>query len=158
MSNPATQLTTGEPVTEEALEIDAETGQQRAYVVVTPEERAKGFIRPVRRSYVHVGAPPPSFDLFELTEEQRERFQGCGYVRYEPYPESESPAVGRFWTQANIDRVGAGCGTKTTMGQAIAETYAREPGFYGATFCCGCLEHLPVDEFVWAGTNERVGS
>lgn len=28
-------------------------GQQRDYVILTPEERAKGFVRPVRRSYVH---------------------------------------------------------------------------------------------------------
>lgn len=28
-------------------------GQQKAYVVLSPEERAKGFIRPVRRSYQH---------------------------------------------------------------------------------------------------------
>ena len=50
------------------------------------------------------------------------------------------------------------CGTVTTMGQTIAETYARDPGFYGATFCCGCERHLPVSEFVWDGTNELVGS
>jgi hypothetical protein len=26
---------------------------QKAYVVLTPEERAKGFIRPLRRAYIH---------------------------------------------------------------------------------------------------------
>lgn len=30
-----------------------ENGQQRGYVVLAEEERAKGFVRPVRRSYVH---------------------------------------------------------------------------------------------------------
>jgi hypothetical protein len=44
------------------------------------------------------------------------------------------------------------------MGPAIAETYAREPKYYGSTFCCGCRTHLPVAEFLWDGTNERVGS
>lgn len=29
------------------------SGMQKSYVVLTPEERAKGFVRPVRRSYVH---------------------------------------------------------------------------------------------------------
>lgn len=28
-------------------------GQQEDYVVLTPEERAKGFVQPVRRTYVH---------------------------------------------------------------------------------------------------------
>lgn len=28
-------------------------GQQRDYVVLAEEERAKGFVRPVRRTYVH---------------------------------------------------------------------------------------------------------
>ncbi len=41
------------------------------------------------------------------------------------------------------------CGVATTMGQAIAETYARNPKFYGATFCCGCSRHFPVAEFKW---------
>lgn len=82
-------------------------GQQETYLVLSAEERAKGFVRPVRRSYVH-----------------------------------------------------AKCGTKTTMGQELAETYARDPKFYGATFCCGstCRTHYPVGEFTWDGTAAIVGS
>lgn len=34
-------------------EIDPKTGMQRDYVVLAEEERAKGFVRPVRRSYIH---------------------------------------------------------------------------------------------------------
>lgn len=52
------------------------------------------------------------------------------------------------------------CGATTRMATAIAETYARDPGFYGATFCCYCKDHFPVGkygEFVWEGTNEKVG-
>jgi hypothetical protein len=46
------------------------------------------------------------------------------------------------------------CGVVTTMGQAIAETYARDPAFYGGTFCVGCGAHFPVGppprgEFIW---------
>lgn len=33
--------------------IEPTTGQQRGYVVLSDEERAKGFVRPVRSSYVH---------------------------------------------------------------------------------------------------------
>lgn len=45
------------------------------------------------------------------------------------------------------------CGTNTTMGRPIAETYAANPAFYGRTFCVHCGTHLPVGaygEFVWA--------
>lgn len=51
-----------------------------------------------------------------------------------------------------------GCGTRTMMGKALSETYARNPKFYGATFCVGCNKHLPVNEFVWDGTPDEVGS
>lgn len=50
------------------------------------------------------------------------------------------------------------CGVATTMHRKFAETYAKDPKFYGATFCCGCRKHLPVGEFKWSGTDERVGS
>jgi hypothetical protein len=44
------------------------------------------------------------------------------------------------------------CGAVTKMGIKLAETYAANPEFYGATFCCACKEHFPVGEngeFVW---------
>jgi hypothetical protein len=142
-------------------------GQQRDYLILSDEERAKGFVRPVRLSYQHVGRPGPKYPLVDLTEEQSARYGGpdIGFVKYEPYPISDEPgkarALGRFWTQADLDKVDKGCGSITTMGRAIAETYARQPGFYGGTFCCRCGKHLPVGadgEFVWEGTNERVGT
>lgn len=83
-------------------------GQQKDYVVLTAEERAKGFVEPVRRSYVHEK-----------------------------------------------------CGSVTTMGQQLAETYARCPDFYSGTFCCSCSNHFPVGatgEFVWKGTTQKVGT
>ncbi|KAB2937393.1 hypothetical protein [Hyphomicrobium sp.] len=94
-----TTLTDGSPVTPDHREINPATGQQKGYVVLSAEERAKGFVRPVRRTYVH-----------------------------------------------------SKCGVATTMGQAIAETYARQPDFYSGTFCVGCRPHFPVGEdgeFVW---------
>ncbi len=135
-------------------------GQNEAYIVLSDEERAKGFVRPVRRSYIHVGPPGPQHELRDLTSEEQERYSDVGYVKYEPYPEG-SNSLGRFWTQAQLDAVGKGCGTRTTMAQEIAETYAAKPGFYGSTFCCGCGKHLPVGrdgEFVWDGTGEKVGT
>lgn len=129
-------------------------GQQQAYLVLSDEERAKGFVRPVRRSYVHVGARP-THPLRDLTPEERERYSQFGYVKFEHFPESESPVTGRFWTEAQLK---VRCNSVTTMGQALAETYARDPKFYGGTFCCHCGQHFPVAEFVWEGTDEAVGS
>ncbi len=99
-------LTDGKPVPEDQSHTKLKPdGQQEGYVVLTAEERAKGFVRPVRDSYVH--------------------------------------------------KV---CGSVTKMGQALAETYARDPAFYSGTFCVFCQHHFPLDQFVWDGTNERVGS
>lgn len=88
------------------------------------------------------------------------RYASFGYVKFEPYP-GDDIRLGRYWKQDQLDAIGKGCGTVTTMGAAIAETYAREPGFYGGTYCCGCSTHKPVGpdgEFVWEGTNQRVGT
>lgn len=82
-----------------------EDGQQACYLVLSEEERSKGFMRPLRTSYIH------------LT-----------------------------------------CGSVTTMGLAIAETYARDPWFYSGTFCVACGSHFPVGpegEFVWAKPREE---
>lgn len=125
-------------------ETDA-TGMQKSYLVLSEEERARGFIRPVRRTYTHTGQRP-THPLRDLTDDEHTRLDQYGYVAFEAYPESDSSITGRFWTQAQLS---GGCGTATTMGQALAETYARQPDFYGATWCCGCRTHLPVAEFVW---------
>ena len=53
------------------------------------------------------------------------------------------------------------CGTVTTMGQALSETYARDPNFYQATYCCHCGAHFPVGEngeFVWDKDWTKVGT
>lgn len=103
-----TTLTDGRPVTEDHREIDPATGMQKGYVVLSDSERAKGFVRPVRRTYTHET-----------------------------------------------------CGTDTTMGQSLAETYAWEPSFYSGTFCVHCRDYHPVGpdgEFVWKGTQEKVGT
>lgn len=73
--------------------------QAPVYLVLSDEERRRGFVRPVRIAYVHTV-----------------------------------------------------CGAVTRMSLSIAETYATEPGFYGATYCCRCQKHRPVGEdgeFEW---------
>lgn len=63
-----------------------------------------------------------------------------GYV--EPYRDSYSHNV---------------CGRDTVMGRQIAATYARDPKFYGATYCVSCAKHRPLTEFYWKGTDQFVG-
>jgi hypothetical protein len=101
---PKTCLTDGSAPSPGYTELK-ENGQQVDYLTLCPEERAKGFVRPVRRSYRHTK-----------------------------------------------------CGVVTTMGATIAETYARDPTFYGGTFCTGCGAHFPVTEFTWEPDGSQVGS
>lgn len=41
------------------------------------------------------------------------------------------------------------CRGVTSMGRALAETYARNPWFYSGTFCVVCNVHRPLAEFEW---------
>lgn len=127
--------------------------QNEVYLVLSPEERAKGFVRPLRRAYIHKGERP-QHPTRALTAEQEREHAGRGYVLYEKYPEGGG-IVGRFWTQEQLD---SGCGAKTTMSLDLCETYARKPDFYGSTYCTGCRMHKRVEEFVWVEDGQRVGS
>jgi hypothetical protein len=121
---------------------------------------SKGFVRPVRHSYLHVGPPGPRHPIRDLTEAEAAQYASVGYVKYEEYPESERPSLGRYWTQVELDRIDKGCGAKTKMSDKLAETYARNPRFYSGTYCVGCQEHFPVGrngEFVWED-GSRVGT
>lgn len=133
-------------------------GQLADHYVLCPEDRAKGYVEPYRDSYIHVGIPRPKYPLREATDEERAQ----GYVKYEPYPESDRPIVGRGWTQEQLDKVGKGCGQRTTMPASCAATYAVQPEYYGRTFCCGCGDYFPVGaqgEFVWDQESmQRVGT
>ena len=85
---------------------DEEPGpQNEVYLILSEEERAKGFVRPVRSVYLHTV-----------------------------------------------------CGTETRMGRELSETYARDPQFYGATYCVGCQMHKPVSQFIWTSDRTVVGS
>ena len=134
-------------------------GQQKDYLVLTEEERAKGFIRPVRRSYRHVGALGPKYALRDLTPEEKTRYEEYGYVKFEEYPKDACRGtLGRFWTLEGLNSIGKGCQSITTMGPELAETWARSTSFYRGTFCCYCGAHLPVEEFVWLDDGARLGT
>lgn len=84
---------------------DQPAPQAETYLVLSEDERAKGFTRPFRKTYIHTV-----------------------------------------------------CGGVTTMSDPLAETYARDPKFYGATYCVKCQMHKPVSEFRWVPDHEVVGS
>lgn len=139
-----------------------EEGQNNCYLVLSEEERAKGFVRPVRSSYVHKGRK--YVDGIEMLDEPKTFDpRGKTYVAIVKIKMGESTG-GTYITKEELDQYNStggfvgGCGTLTTMGTALSETYARDPHFYGATFCCGCNKHLPVGEFVWDADGEKVGS
>lgn len=92
-----------------ALKVIKPDGQQQNYLVLSEDERKKGFVRPLRRAYIH-----------------------------------------------------AVCGQRTDMGLALCETYARDPQFYGGTFCANCGKHfnLVIDDkrqFHWVEDGKGVG-
>ena len=67
--------------------------------------------------------------------------------------------LGKEWVRPYRDSyTHKACGQVTSMSRKLAETYARDPKFYGATFCGKCGGHYPVEEFVWYNTEEVVGS
>lgn len=57
---------------------DPETGLQAAYIVLSEEERAKGFVRPLRKSYVHRYMCDGSDVPLVLTNEDVLNSGGCG--------------------------------------------------------------------------------
>ena len=130
-----------------------------AYIVLTAEERAKGFVRPVRQKYVHVGRSVCG----TMMVDDSKMLGGPRFVCTRPH--MHAGACGEFKDVVQPDhadmlrthRIG-GCGIVTHMGLALAETYARDPKFYDGTFCVGCKTHFPLDQFVWDGTDEAVGS
>ena len=48
------------------------------------------------------------------------------------------------------------CGVVTRMSIKLAETYAKHPAkeFYGKTFCAGCQDYFPLEEFTWQERGE----
>jgi len=128
------------------------SGQQESYLILSDEERAKGFVRPVRTAYVHTGIKIIG-EISILSKKDKERYKKWNYYAYEEYPVTESPLVGRHMTEADYNTIKnghyKGCNTTTTMARELAETIARDPKFYGATFCIHCKTHKSMEEFQW---------
>ncbi len=135
---------------------DKPTEQNKAYLI---DCEIKEFVRPVRRTYIHRGIKITG-EVKPLSPEKIKEFEGefVGYVACE----MKEDKIKRYLTQKQVDSISkgymGGCGHATTMAQGIAETYAKNPQFYGSTFCIFCCKHLKVEEFVWEGSDEVVGS
>lgn len=156
---PAMCTTNGKPVAEVRAAQTNETGQHEAYIVLCPDERAKGFVRPYRDSYKHVGRSVCGKPR-QLEGDARPLPVVCtDDVNHEGECTVWAPVDSEAALMKARDRhVLGGCGSVTSMGRALSETYARNPKFYGATFCVTCNRHLPVAEFVWTADGQRVGS
>jgi C-terminal processing protease CtpA/Prc len=136
-------------------------GQQEAYLILSEEERAKGFVRPVRTKYVHRGILI-SGKITLLNVEEVEKFKQYNYYAYMEYSNPIGSVIGRYLSKKQYESINkvfkgfyGGCGIETKMSQELAETYARQPDFYGlTTFCVGCGKHLSVEEFVWSEGNQ----
>lgn len=102
----AQTTTDGRSVDEVRAEQSQDGNKMHAsYIILSDEERAKGFVRPVRRSYKHTGLPKPAMgSLRSLTAEETVRYEKYGYVKFEAYPPSDNPCTGRYWTQVDLDR------------------------------------------------------
>ena len=154
-------LTNGEPVPadDSHTAVDPSTGQQRGYVVLTPEERAKGFVRPVRTKYVHAGKEMCGVILGDWHDSSNLYGDGAkticgGAVGHDGEHGHAGDQKVFVATAAEIERLRRtgrykGCGAVTWMGNALAETYARQPDFYSGTFCATCRKHFHLDEFEW---------
>lgn len=80
--------------------------------------------------------PPEDFDYGEQYEDGQ----------YENYPTVDE---GEFKQEVRTRYVHEECGETTGMRQDLAESVARNPGFYGKTYCSGCQKHVPVEEIRW---------
>ena len=123
--------------------------QNKVYLVLSEKERAGGFLRPVRTSYIHNSNGGPRHPLRGLTEEEKVRYAPYNYSKFEEYPDDGGGKIGRFWTEAQLSSLREPCKRVTTMGLALSETYATDPWFYGATYCVHCKMHRPLAEFSW---------
>lgn len=140
-----------------------DNGQNKAYLIMTDEELSKGYVRPFRDTYIHKGR---KYENAPVLLSENHTFQDRVYIATIPVLKDEDGKVigSSYLTKKEYDQwyetggfIG-GCGGKTTMARKIAETYAVNPKYYGATFCAFCGQHLSVNEFVWDGTDELVGS
>jgi hypothetical protein len=83
------------------------------------------------------GPPPEDFDYGERRDDGQ----------YEHHPTTDE---GEFAQPIRDTYVHTeGCGSNTTMGSALAESFARDPNQYGKTFCASCGDYYSLDEFTW---------
>lgn len=80
--------------------------------------------------------PPEDFDYGERKEDGQ----------FENYPTVDD---GEFEQPVRESYVHEGCGGTTTMTGDLPESVARDPEFYGKTFCATCGVHVPVEEVHW---------
>ena len=71
--------------------------------------------------------------------------------QYENHPTIDD---GEFVQAVQREYVHEECGETTVMGSEIAESVARDPHYYTETFCAGCSDYFPVEEFQWKSDDQ----
>lgn len=71
--------TSGRPVDVVRAEQTESEGQHKDYIVLCPDERAKGFVRPYRDKYIHVGVGGSEIDPENPARHGR-KGNGCGVL------------------------------------------------------------------------------
>lgn len=104
---PKQQLVSGAPVPNDRSHAELKyNGQQKDYVVLSPGERAKGFVRPLRRSYIHTfcgGETRMSQEIAETYARDPNFYNGtfcCGCGKHFPLDQF-------VWKDAPNERVGS---------------------------------------------------
>ena len=81
--------------------------------------------------------PPEDFDYGERRDDGQ----------YENHPTTDEGAFAQPVRDTYVHT--DGCGSNTTMGTGLAESFARDPHQYGKTFCASCGDYYPLSEFTW---------
>ena len=107
---------------------EGNTGQHGSYIVLCEEERQKGFVRPYRDSYRHVGRSERDNAASDAgVHEVQRRVGGCGTVT------TMARAIAETFARD-------------------PQFYA------GGGFCVNCNRHVPNAELVWTADGQQVGS
>lgn len=138
---------------------DKPVPMNEVYLVLSEEECAKGFVRSLRRSYLHRGRHVCGQYIPNNDGKLGGQVRVC---MLPPDHDGTCGTVSRTFVQPEAARIHekqliGGCNEVTQMGLELCETYARKPDFYGSTYCVHCSKHLPVNEFVWCEDGVEVG-
>jgi hypothetical protein len=80
-------------------------------------------------------------------------------LEIKPWPNlTQSEKDRGFFRPLRYRHVHKFCKKETLLSEMMAITYALDPKFNRATYCCHCLSYFPVSNFYWGEDNSDVGT